>query len=138
MDSVAIEVHLGKHKEFSTASFVPHVGRKGVCHGENSGHRRRTSHAEIDAATLEGLGYWVTVAISPMAISPQEALDVFPADPERFGLLLTDQTMPGMTGAALAREATKIRPGFPVILCTGYSAVLLTMQKPMPWGSGRC
>ena len=38
-----------------------------------------------------------------------------------FDILITDQTMPGMTGIELAQEAQKIRKGLPIILCTGYS-----------------
>lgn len=51
----------------------------------------------------------------------QEALDVFRALPDLFDLVITDFTMPRMTGAALAREILQIRPGMPIVLCTGYS-----------------
>ncbi|MDF1553876.1 MAG: response regulator [Deferrisomatales bacterium] len=68
---------------------------------------------------LEGLGYRVT-----LATSPREALDRFQATPEAFDLILTDQTMPEMTGDQLVRAMMKIRPGFPVIICTGYSDIL--------------
>ena len=75
--------------------------------------------AKMLALTLEGLGYRVT-----LAASPREALDVFNDAPETFDLMVTDQTMPEMTGDLLAKEAMKIRPGFPVIICTGYSDIL--------------
>jgi CheY-like chemotaxis protein len=41
-----------------------------------------------------------------------------------FDLVITDQTMPGMTGEALAKELLQIRPGIPVIICTGYSHII--------------
>jgi signal transduction histidine kinase/CheY-like chemotaxis protein len=68
---------------------------------------------------LESLGYRVTAVTSPV-----EALETFKADPEAFDLMLSDQTMPKMTGDQLAREMMKVRPGFPVVICTGYSDIL--------------
>ena len=65
---------------------------------------------------LQLLGYNVVARRSPL-----EALDAFQAQPERFDLVITDQTMPHMTGAELAQELMRIRPDIPVILCTGYS-----------------
>ena len=50
-----------------------------------------------------------------------EALDLFRAQPEVFDVVLTDQTMPDMTGDALARELLRIRPDIPIILVTGFS-----------------
>jgi PAS domain S-box-containing protein len=53
--------------------------------------------------------------------SSQEALDAFRATPDAFDLVITDQTMPQMTGSALARAVRGIRPDMPIILCTGFS-----------------
>ncbi|MBW1737532.1 MAG: response regulator, partial [Deltaproteobacteria bacterium] len=50
-----------------------------------------------------------------------EALELFKAKPDRFDLVITDMTMPNMTGDRLARELMKIRPDIPIILCTGFS-----------------
>jgi len=50
-----------------------------------------------------------------------EALEAFQADPGAFDLLITDMTMPEMTGDELARRVMALRPDMPVILCTGYS-----------------
>ena len=47
--------------------------------------------------------------------------------------MITDMTMPGMTGADLAREILKIRPDIPIILCTGYSE-LITEEDAMEIG----
>jgi DNA-binding NtrC family response regulator len=57
-----------------------------------------------------------------------EAFDVFRTAPERFDLVVTDQTMPQMTGMELAAELRQIRPSIPVILCTGFSE-LVTEQN---------
>jgi CheY-like chemotaxis protein len=43
------------------------------------------------------------------------------ADPQGYDLVITDQTMPQLTGIELARELTRLRPGLPVILYTGYA-----------------
>ncbi|MGD9687602.1 MAG: ATP-binding protein [Desulfobacter sp.] len=72
--------------------------------------------AEIEKQMLNRLGYKVT-----MHTSSQEALECFRANPEAFDLLLTDVTMPGITGDRLAQEVLTIRPDIPVLLCTGFS-----------------
>ena len=51
----------------------------------------------------------------------QQALEIFAENPKRFDLVVTDQTMPNMTGETLARELLKLRPGIPIVLCTGNS-----------------
>ena len=71
---------------------------------------------DIGQQALERLGYEVVCRTSPI-----EALGLFKAKPDHFDLVITDQTMPGMTGDALARELMGIRPTLPVIICTGYS-----------------
>jgi two-component system, cell cycle sensor histidine kinase and response regulator CckA len=68
---------------------------------------------------LEHLGYQVTTKRSSL-----EALKAFQLEPERFSLVITDQTMPKMTGAELARELLQIRPEIPIILCTGFSEMV--------------
>jgi len=65
---------------------------------------------------LEMLGYRVTVRTSSI-----EALEAFRNNPDRFDLIITDQTMPNMTGKELARELMTLRPDIPIILCTGFS-----------------
>ena len=65
---------------------------------------------------LEGFGYDVKSTTKPV-----EALEWFKADPDRFDVIITDMTMPRMTGDKLAAEVLKIRPHMPVIICTGYS-----------------
>ncbi len=51
----------------------------------------------------------------------KKALDTFSMDPDRFDLLITDQTMPGLSGTGLIEAVRRIRPGLPVIICTGFS-----------------
>jgi nitrogen-specific signal transduction histidine kinase/CheY-like chemotaxis protein len=65
---------------------------------------------------LESLGYTVSASGNSL-----EALEMFRQDPHRYDLIITDMTMPGMTGDRLAREILNIRPDIPVVLCTGYS-----------------
>ncbi len=65
---------------------------------------------------LGRLGYQITVRTSSI-----EALEAFRAAPDRFDLIISDQTMPNMTGARLASEVIAIRPDIPIILCTGFS-----------------
>ena len=72
--------------------------------------------ARSGQAILEKLGYEVVNRTSSL-----EALEVFRAMPERFDLVITDQTMPHMTGETLAREIRRIRPDTRIILCTGFS-----------------
>jgi nitrogen-specific signal transduction histidine kinase len=55
---------------------------------------------------------------------PEKALDLFTQQPDQFDLLITDMTMPDMSGLELARSIYEIRPGIPVIICTGYNDVL--------------
>ncbi len=56
------------------------------------------------------------------------ALDAFAKDPYSFELVITDMTMPGMTGDRLAEIIMRIRPDIPVIICTGYSELLTREQ----------
>ena len=54
-------------------------------------------------------------------MSAREALEAFSKEPDSFDLVITDQTMPQMTGDELAGEILKIKPHIPVILCSGFS-----------------
>jgi len=50
---------------------------------------------------------------------PAIALEVFHLQPENFDLVITDMTMPHMTGAELSQEILNIRPDIPIIMCSG-------------------
>ena len=74
------------------------------------------SLAELGRVMLEDYGYRVTVKTCSL-----DALESFKADPDKFDLVVTDQTMPHFTGTELSIEFLKIKPTLPIILCTGYS-----------------
>ncbi len=80
---------------------------------------------------LSKLGYAVEVATQPEA-----ALALVRAEPRRFALVITDQTMPGMTGMALASELRRLNPEQLIILTTGYS-VSLTPERLQAAGIAR-
>jgi PAS domain S-box-containing protein len=75
--------------------------------------------AAMSNEILTNLGYRVTATTGS-----REALALFRLHPSRFDLVISDQTMPYMTGIELAREVLAIRPDMPVILCTGYSQLV--------------
>ena len=74
---------------------------------------------EIAQITLGDLGYSVNVYSDCL-----EALEEFKSNPDAYDLIITDQTMPKMTGVELSKEIMRIRPAVPVILCTGFSKAL--------------
>lgn len=84
--------------------------------------------ARLGQQMLASLGYTVVVRTSSI-----EALEAFRAAPHRFDLVITDQTMPNMTGEILAKELHRIRPDIPIILCTGFSH-LMTPEKAQALG----
>ena len=69
----------------------------------------------VVALLLESLGYQVTFSQESMKI-----LDLLKENPLKYNLLITDQTMPLLSGIELAKKAVKINPNLPIILCTGY------------------
>ena len=76
--------------------------------------------AKMGQNILQNLGYKVVVKTDSV-----EALETFRARPDRFDLVITDQTMPHMTGETLARELVQIRKDIPIILCTGLNKAIL-------------
>jgi len=79
--------------------------------------------AEVGRLILQHLGYKVTVRTNSL-----EALETFRKHPDRFDAVITDQTMPGMTGSVLAEHLLRIRPDLPILLCTGYSSLITEKQ----------
>ncbi len=73
------------------------------------------SIAKLGHQRLERLGYKVEAKTSPI-----EALELFRAKPDQFDLVITDLTMPKMTGDKLVKEILNIRSEIPIILCTGF------------------
>jgi len=75
--------------------------------------------AELGKMMLESLGYAVTIQTDSA-----EALATFQRQPDQFDVVITDQTMPGLTGGDLAQRMLETRPDLPIILCTGYSSII--------------
>jgi two-component system, cell cycle sensor histidine kinase and response regulator CckA len=55
---------------------------------------------------------------------PEDALAVFTLNPGYFDVVITDMTMPKMTGARLAEKIIRIRSDIPIVLCTGHSSLI--------------
>jgi len=70
----------------------------------------------MEKAMLERMGY--TVTTRPTGI---EALEAFKAAPDRYDLVITDMTMPHVTGLQLAQQLKALAPEVKVIVCTGFS-----------------
>ena len=68
---------------------------------------------------LKRIGYKVKTCRNP-----REALDLFQSKPDYFDLVITDMTMPGMTGVQLSEKLLEIRPDIPIIICTGHSSLI--------------
>lgn len=81
---------------------------------------------EMGKSMLERLGYHVTVRSSSL-----EALTTFQAQPDKFDLVITDQTMPGMTGSDLARRILQIRPRYRLFFAP-VTAPSFLKKKPDP------
>ena len=71
---------------------------------------------ELNHERLTQLGYKVTAVTNSL-----QALEIFRKDPQKFDLVITDYTMPDMTGVDLAKKLLKVRSDLPIILCTGYN-----------------
>ena len=85
------------------------------------------SIVKLNKARLERLGYQVIGTADPL-----EALELFRHNSIQFDLVISDMTMPNMTGDRLAGEMMKIRPDIPIILCTGFSGQIseeLALEK---------
>jgi PAS domain S-box-containing protein len=73
--------------------------------------------ADLTRRRIERLGYRAT-----METDSKAALELFRSSPKAFDLVISDQTMPHLTGEQLAREILAIRPDMPIIICSGYSS----------------
>ncbi len=122
---ITVESELGKGTTFNI--FFPVIGEAAVEQIETieelpTGDERiiliddEVSILKLGHQRLERLGYKVESTTSPI-----EALNLFRSQPEKFDLVITDLTMPKMTGDQLVKEILNIRPDLPIILCTGFS-----------------
>ncbi|MHC1789943.1 hybrid sensor histidine kinase/response regulator [Solidesulfovibrio sp.] len=75
--------------------------------------------AEIGRELVQSLGYKARAECDP-----RTALALFRGDPAAFDLLITDQNMPGLTGAELTRAVLALRPDLPVLMLTGFSETM--------------
>jgi CheY-like chemotaxis protein len=78
---------------------------------------------EVGVEMLKDLGYDV-VGVT----RSEEALELFREQPEKYDLVITDMTMPGMTGDQMAVKMMRHRPGIPIIICTGFSKRMSAME----------
>jgi PAS domain S-box-containing protein len=99
------------HEEIDETIPLPHGSEKILVVDDDA------SIVDMTQQRLERLGYNVTAKTSS-----KEALTLFRAKPDAFDLVISDQTMPGLTGEQLAKELLAIRPDIPIIICTGYSS----------------
>jgi CheY-like chemotaxis protein len=100
-------------EENSTADLTP-TGKEHILVVDDESHL-----LEMYERQLKRLGYEVTCSNNP-----EDALELFQKDPGKFDLVITDFTMPNMTGIDLAKELGSILPGLPIILCSGVSQVV--------------
>ncbi len=124
----SIEVHSEPGKGTTFHLFFPKIkNEKGTKSGSGSitlspGRKKRILFVDDDKEIantgkemLEGYGFQVE-----LKTCSEEALKTFREIPDRFDLVIADMVMPKMTGEELAEALLRIRPGIPVILCTGY------------------
>jgi nitrogen-specific signal transduction histidine kinase/ActR/RegA family two-component response regulator len=117
---------LGKGTTFNVyLPIMTHAERSVSIAGKNkftTGHERillvddDEAIAKLEKQMLERLGYKVTMRLNSL-----EALEAFKTKPDLFDLVVSDMTMPNITGDRLARELIAIRPDIPIIICTGFS-----------------
>jgi len=84
------------------------------------------SVAKIESQMLSRLGYQLTTKTSSV-----DALNMFESNPDFFDLVISDMTMPNLTGDQLAKEILAIKPNMPIIICTGFSERINKEQAEM-------
>jgi PAS domain S-box-containing protein len=126
----AITVKSERGKGASFEVYLPCIERKGSLETEGvkplpTGNEKILLVDDEKAITdaiqqvLERLGYQVVARTSSV-----EAFEVFRSRPGEFDLVITDQTMPGMTGEEFAKKLMALRSDIPIILCTGFSHII--------------
>ncbi|MEE8430934.1 MAG: PAS domain S-box protein [Candidatus Desulfatibia sp.] len=104
-------VGVEKVAEFERVGALPKGGNERILFIDDE-----ESIVEVGKQRLKRLGYHVVTKTDPV-----ETLELLRSKPEQFDLVITDMTMPQITGDKLIKEILKIRPDLPVILCTGFS-----------------
>jgi len=128
--AIAIRSEPGKGSTFSI--YIPRVDVESEAAMQVDGPLQRGSERillvddepavmEMGTRLLERLGYKVTSQTDSV-----KALEIFRSNPDEFDLVMTDYTMPNLTGMDLAMEVLRIRPDMPIMLCTGFSEKITT------------
>ena len=104
----------GQSDQASKAAQTAHKGRERILLVDDE-----ADLLDMVAQTLEPLGYQVDAHNLP-----EDALRAFLASPKSFDLVLTDQSMPRLTGLQLVTRLREVRPDLPIVLCTGLSLVI--------------
>lgn len=126
--TVTVESELGKGSTFTVylpvtekqlsippiVSTTNHIGTEHILFVDDD-----QTIATIGEEMLTAKGYRVTPALGS-----QEALAIFQSNPEQFDMVITDMTMPHMTGDHLALEMMSLKPDIPVIICSGGDAII--------------
>jgi len=130
--TITVESEPGKGSSFKV--FLPHIEKVDLQEPESldsipGGNERilfldnEESLLKMGKQMLESLGYKVFLESSSI-----KALEAFKSDPGKYDLVISGLTMPEMSGDKLAEELIRLKPGIPIILCTGYSE-LITEEK---------
>jgi two-component system cell cycle sensor histidine kinase/response regulator CckA len=123
--AITVYSEIGKGSTFNV--YLPAIEKKVEEEKETreairTGHQRilfvddEPALVDIGKKMLEHLGHEVITRTSSL-----EAVEAFRNRPDKFDLVITDKTMPQMTGFDLAKELKHIRPDIPILLCTGFS-----------------
>jgi PAS domain S-box-containing protein len=114
------------------AEIMAHVSEPAVEPARQGGNERilfvddEELLVEIGKIILEQSGYEVFCKTSSL-----DALEAFQADPYSFDLVITDQSMPGVTGLELSRRIRKIRSDIPIVLCSGFISQLIEEEAKL-------
>jgi PAS domain S-box-containing protein len=118
------EIFLPAQKQSSVVAATPVTTNVTRGHGEHILFvDDEPALVQLAQAMIERLGYGFTGGTTP-----QDVLQKFQQDPDHFQVVITDQSMPGLTGAELATRIHQLRPELPVILASGFAGVLSSSQ----------
>jgi FixJ family two-component response regulator len=127
-----MESEMGHGTTFTV--YLPRRGRVDPIEGEDEPLPRGNGQIVMlvdDEETLVRLGEEMIASLGYEPIgftSAADALEEFRADPQRFDAVLSDETMPGMTGSELAEQIVAIRPDMPIVLMSGYAGPTLAAR----------